>query len=164
MGQTYLVEPDADGEETRTLRPLQAAAVTYRIAFGPPAGQKVLTLRGATPRETAVRPPLCADIDGFSPHAAVRVEANNRKRLEQLCHCITWPALSDERVQLNDAGKVELKLKTPWRDGITHLVLLPLKFMHRRIEWRLLGSQICERYGCKWSTETTTPSNSPPDS
>ena len=39
MGQTYLAEPDADGEEARTLRPLQAAAVTYRIAFGPRAGQ-----------------------------------------------------------------------------------------------------------------------------
>jgi hypothetical protein len=46
MGQTYLAEPDADGEESRTLRPLQAAAITYRIAFGPRAGQKVLTLRG----------------------------------------------------------------------------------------------------------------------
>ena len=34
MGQTYLADPDADGEEARTLRPLQAAAVTYRIANG----------------------------------------------------------------------------------------------------------------------------------
>jgi len=39
MGQTYLAEPDDDGEEACTLRPLQAAAVTYRIAFGPRAGQ-----------------------------------------------------------------------------------------------------------------------------
>jgi hypothetical protein len=34
MGQTYLVEPDDDGEEARTLRSLQAAAVPYRIANG----------------------------------------------------------------------------------------------------------------------------------
>ena len=27
MGQTYLAEPDAEGEEVRTLRPLQAAAL-----------------------------------------------------------------------------------------------------------------------------------------
>ena len=40
MGQTYLAEPDADSEEARTLRPLQAAAATYRIAFGSRAGQK----------------------------------------------------------------------------------------------------------------------------
>jgi hypothetical protein len=84
MGQTYLAEPDAYGEEARTLRPLQAAAITYRIAFGPRAGQKVLTLRGAMPREATLRQPLCADIDGFSLHAAVRVEAHDRRRLEHL--------------------------------------------------------------------------------
>jgi hypothetical protein len=47
MGQTCLAEPDADGDKVRTLRPLQAAAVTYRIAFGPRAGQNVPTLRRA---------------------------------------------------------------------------------------------------------------------
>ena len=71
MGQTYLAEPDADGDEARTLRPLQAAAITYRIAFGPRAGQKVLTLRGAMPREGTARQPLCADIDGFSQPACI---------------------------------------------------------------------------------------------
>jgi len=52
MGQTWLAEPDADGDgdEARTLRPLQAAAITYRIDFGPRAGRKVLTLRGPTSR------------------------------------------------------------------------------------------------------------------
>jgi hypothetical protein len=115
----------------RTLRPLQAAAITYRIAFGPRAGRKVLTLRGATPREAGRGQPLCADIGGFSLHAAVRVEAHDRKRLEQLCRYITRPALSDERVQLNAAGQVELKLKTSWRDGTTHLVMSPLEFMKR---------------------------------
>ena len=34
MGQTWLAEPDADGHEARTLRPLQVAAITYRIANG----------------------------------------------------------------------------------------------------------------------------------
>jgi hypothetical protein len=64
------------------------------------------------PRETTARQALCADIDGFSLHAAVRVEAHDRKRLEQLCR-YTRPALSDERVQINAAGQVELKLETP---------------------------------------------------
>jgi hypothetical protein len=83
------------------------------------------------PRETAARQPLCADIDGFSLHAAVRVEAHDRKRLERLCRYITRPALSDERVQLNAAGQVELRLKTQWRDGTTHLMMSPLEFMQR---------------------------------
>jgi hypothetical protein len=70
-------------------------------------------------------------VSGLTLHAAVRVEAHDRKRLEQLCRYITRPALSDERVQLNAAGQVELKLKTPWRDGTTHRVMSPLEFMQR---------------------------------
>ena len=131
MGQTYLVELDAYCEEARTLRPLLAAPGTCRIAYGPRAGQKLLSLRNAMPREDRVSQPLCADIDGFSLHVAVRVEAHARKRLEQLCFDITRPALSDDRVQLNAAGQMELKLKTTWRDGTTHLAMGPLEFMRR---------------------------------
>jgi hypothetical protein len=130
-GPSWLAEADADGDAARTLRPLQAAAVTYRIAFGSRAGQRVLTLRGAMPREVTARQPLCADVDGFSLHAAVRVEAYERRRLERLCRYIARPALSDERIQVNAAGQVELELKTPWRDGTTHLVMSPLEFMQR---------------------------------
>lgn len=68
-------EPDADGDVAHALRPLQTAAVTYRIAFGPRAGKKMLNLRGAAKRTTA------------------------RARLEQLCCCITRPVVSDKRVQ-----------------------------------------------------------------
>ncbi len=75
------------------------------------------------------RQPLCADIDGCSLRASVRVEAHDRKRLEQVCRYITRPARSHERMQINAAGQVELKLKTPWRDGITHLVMM--EFMQR---------------------------------
>ena len=109
MRQTYLAESDTDGEEARTLRPLQTAAITYRIAFGPRAGQKVLTLRGAMPREDRARQPLCADIDGFSLHAAVRVEAHDRKRLEQLCRYVTRPA-SCWRIRQFDFGTQDVKV------------------------------------------------------
>ena len=131
MGQTYLADPDVDGDEARTLRPLLATAITYRIAFGPRAGQKVLNLRGAMPREATARQPPCGNLDGFSLHAAARVQAHERKRLEQWCRYITRPALSDERVQLNTAGQVQLTLKAPWRDGTTHLVMTPLELMQR---------------------------------
>jgi hypothetical protein len=48
----------------------------------------------------------------------VRVEAHDRKRLEQRCRYITRPALSNQRAQLNAAGQVQLELGTPWRDGL----------------------------------------------
>ena len=35
------------------------------------------------------------------------------------------------QLQCNAAGQVVLKLKTPWRDGTTHLVMGPLEFMLR---------------------------------
>jgi len=64
-------------------------------------------------------------------HAAVRVEAHDSQWLEQLCRYISRPALSDERAQINAAGQVDLKLKTPRRDGNTNLVMSSLVFVHR---------------------------------
>ena len=83
------------------------------------------------PRQTEFKQTLCADINGFSLHAAVRCAAEDRDALEQLCRYITRPALANERVQINAAGQVVLKLKTAWRDGTTHLVMSPLEFMQR---------------------------------
>jgi hypothetical protein len=59
-----------DGEEARTLRPLQAAAVTYRIAFGALAGQKELTLRAA--RVPRPRLHLIRYHGVLAPHAKLR--------------------------------------------------------------------------------------------
>ena len=66
-----MADNDGDSDEARVLRPLQAAACTYRIAFGPRAGQKVPTLQGAMPRDADLKQTLCANIDGFRLHAAV---------------------------------------------------------------------------------------------
>ena len=78
QGQTYMADDDSDSDEARVLRPLQAAACTYRTAFGPRAGQKVLTLQGSMPRDADFKQTLCADIDGLSLHAAVRCGADDR--------------------------------------------------------------------------------------
>ena len=61
----------------------------------------------------------------------MRCGAGQRKTLERLCRYITRPALANDRVQVNASGQVELKLKTPWRDGTTHQVMSPLEFMQR---------------------------------
>jgi hypothetical protein len=42
-----------------------------------------------------LRATLCADISGFSLHAAVRCGADDRQALEQLCRYITRPALAN---------------------------------------------------------------------
>jgi Putative transposase len=132
--QWYVADGVAEDTDTSALRPLQQGSIVYRIAFGPRAGRKVLTLREAMPVDTASdyeRNPLCANEQGFSLHAAVRCHANERLKLERLCRYITRPALANERVKINAKGQVELKLKTPWRDGTTHHVMSPLEFMQR---------------------------------
>ena len=70
-GSTWVADNGSDSVEARVLRPLQAAACTYRIAFGPRAGQKVLTLQSAMPREKDIKQTLSADIDGFSQSACI---------------------------------------------------------------------------------------------
>ena len=70
-------------------------------------------------------------IRAIEQHAAVRCDADEFQRLEQLCRTITRPVLSNERVQINAAGQVVLQLKTAWRDGTTHIVMSPLELMQR---------------------------------
>jgi hypothetical protein len=45
------------------------------------------------PREASIDRDLCADINGFSPHAAVHGGADERRALERPCRYITRPAL-----------------------------------------------------------------------
>ena len=126
----YLANPDAD----LALSPLHAAACTYRIALGPRAGQKVLTwtdplLRLASPEVPHSQG--CVSAQGFSLHADTRCGPHQRQKLERLCRYITRPALGHKRLRRTPAGEVVLQLKTPYRDGTTHLVMTPLEFLQR---------------------------------
>ena len=80
---------------------------------------------------TASAPELRVNAHGFSLHAAVRWRADQRKELEQLCRYITRPAIANERLKRNRAGQVVLQLKSPYKDGTTHIVMEPLEFMER---------------------------------
>ena len=55
-GVTYLADRDADNP----LASLQTASCSYRIALGPRAGQKVLSLRTAPGRDDKANAGLCA--------------------------------------------------------------------------------------------------------
>ena len=126
LPRAVVIDPDD------VMTPLQAAAAHYRIAQGPRAGQKLLSLQLA-PRHPGSREfsALCANAHGFSLHAGVRCAADDRQGLEQLCRYITRPAISHERLSVNRAGQVVLKLKTAWRDGTSHHVMEPMEFMQR---------------------------------
>jgi len=78
QGMTYLVDHDPES----ALAPLQAAACTYRIAFGPRAGQKVLTLPTVPNPVAPSTSQRCVNEQGFSLHAEVWLAINQRHKLE----------------------------------------------------------------------------------
>ena len=120
-GMSYLAEMEMDA----VLAPLQSAACTYRIALGPRAGQKVLTLKTIFTQNTQPQEnkKYYVNAHGFSLHTGVRCALNQCKELEHLCRYITRPAIANERLTLNNAGRGVLMLKTPYRDGTTHIVI-----------------------------------------
>ncbi len=125
------------GEAPDAMRQLIGRSVTYRIAVGPQAGRKALVLRtirplaGEEPRNERV-----AKANGFSLHAGVSCEARERLCRYDVQGCtsvaggrmpgatIARPAVAEKRLTVNAQGKVVYLLKTPYRDGTTHVVLL----------------------------------------
>ena len=91
----------------------------------------MLTLQTLPSQAAASTTERCVNEQGFSLHAEVRLAINQRHKLEHLCRYITRPALANERLALNRAGQVVLTLKTPYRDGTTHIVMSPLEFLQR---------------------------------
>jgi hypothetical protein len=64
-------------------------------------------------------------------HAGVDIAANQREKLERLCRYVSRPPVASERLALTASGQVRYTLKTPYRDGTTHIVLEPLDLMAR---------------------------------
>ena len=68
---------------------------------------------------------------GFSLHAGVDIAPHQRGKLERLCRYVSRPPVASERLALTASGQVRYALKTPYRDGTTHIVLEPLDLMAR---------------------------------
>ena len=102
--------------------------------MGPQQGRKVFTLQ--TLRDVESDNPFSNPVGetaGFSLHAGVSTKANERTKLERLCRYITRPAVSTKRLSLTRNGQVRYELKTPWRNGTTHVIFEPLDFISRLV-------------------------------
>ena len=128
-GNSYL---NLDGLDEDPMQELHSHSVTYRIAVGPQRGRKVFTLQTIPPKPDL--PPgseRVAKLGGFSLHAGVAAKAHQRDKLERLCRYISRPAVSEKRLSLTSTGKVRYELKTPYRNGTTHVIFEPLDFIAR---------------------------------
>ena len=111
---------------------LVGASISYRLAFGPNAGRKALTLQTIPATTTPSRlGELVSKQAGFSLHAGTACKPTQKKKLERLCRYITRPAISEKRLSLASNGNVIYQLKNPYDDGTTHVILSPLEFVGR---------------------------------
>jgi hypothetical protein len=119
------------GAETG-LEGLLGHSITYRIAVGPNEGRKAFTLQTVA---AALGAPAgddrLAKHSGFSLHAGVAAAAHQRDKVERLCRYIARPAIATTRLALTAQGLVRYTLKTPYRDGTTHVMFEPLDFIAR---------------------------------
>ena len=143
--------PSLDLDPDDGFEQLLGAAVHYRIATGPHAGRKALTLRTVASNPPASNPCI-PQLSGFSLHAGTRCRAHERASLERLCRYIARPAVSNERLSVNDRGQVVYRLKHPFHDGTTHVVLDPMEFMrHIRVPHPFRAASGCaNRQSCRF--------------
>ena len=69
------------------------------------------------------------------------ISANDRQGLERILRYMGRPPISEERLSLaspfakatgdRSDGSIIVRLKTPWADGTSHLVMPPLEFLSR---------------------------------
>ncbi len=128
---SYLSQ-DSDGEgEDAVLKDLQGHSIQYRIAVGPHKGRKAFMLQSLPPLTGDRAGESLAKAAGFSLHAGVATEAHQRNKLERVARYITRPPVAIERLSLTSQGHIKYSLKTPYRDGTTHVIFEPLDFIAR---------------------------------
>jgi hypothetical protein len=116
---------------------LSSASIAGRIASGPNAGQRPGVL-GPFNEEASdederfqIDGPCCAKVSGFSVHAGVGIRSTDRKGLERLCRYGMRSPVAADRLALRPDGRLSYRLKTPWRNGTTHVLFEPLQLVER---------------------------------
>ena len=132
-GNLYLTRDAVSTADEDPSNHLLGSSITYRIAVGPQQGRKVMTLQTLADCGDDQFTTRVGNVAGFSLHAGVATKANERAKLERLCRYITRPAVSTKRLSMTRNGRVRYELKTPWRNGTTHVIFEPLDFISRLV-------------------------------
>ena len=129
-------EEDVLFNEHESLAMATRASITGRIAFGPNTGRYVTKIGsgfGYSEEVPLAKGKRCYSINGFSLHAATATKTMQRDRLTNLIEYIARGPLSNERLEIVGEKKVKLKLKTPYSDGTTHLLLRFSEFIEKLV-------------------------------
>ena len=109
-----------------------AAAIQGLIPFGPKTGQRTVLWGEAEeidrPTTPATKKRLCADHDGYSLHAGVRIRACADRR-ERICRYVARGPIAKDRLSLNKQGDVVYRFRHRWRNGKQAVVMDPMTFL-----------------------------------
>jgi len=113
---------------------MMGGSIQNRVSFGPRQGQRPIQVGKVEEGVWSAPTGKCMSYqDGFSLHANVKIGHKNREGLERLARYVARPAYSKERVEQVKEGEILWRLKTPWRDGTTHLKFSEEEFLERLI-------------------------------
>jgi hypothetical protein len=123
-----LLDPLAS--DSPVLAGVTAASVQGMIATGERAGMWVRRVL-SEPAEGIRTGRLCYASRGFSLHAATTVPAGDRAALERLCKYVARPPLAAGRLTKVSDDLLSFRLKTPWSDGTTAILLSPIELIEK---------------------------------
>jgi hypothetical protein len=122
------------GFDENLLNDVSALSIGHKAGFGERAGQG---LRRFGIKKLEVDPegndPYSANVGGFSLNARVWVGGRDREKLEKLIRYMARGPIATERLSESYPNLLIYKMKTPWRDGTTHVSFSYLDFIARLV-------------------------------
>jgi len=121
---------DRLADESPVLAGMTSASVQGLVSTGERAGMRVRRVL-SDPSEAIRTGDLCYASRGFSLHAATRIDAENKEGLERLCRYVARPPMAAGSLTRISEDLLSFKLKTPWSDGTTSILLSPLELIEK---------------------------------
>ena len=129
-----LNDQDQMGFDEDAMKDLAAMSIGHKAAFGDRAGNN---LKRYGIKKIEVDPenndPYSANVDGFSLNARVWIWGKDREKLEKLIRYMARGPVATARLTENFPNTLLYKMKTPWRDGTTHVSFSYLDFIARLV-------------------------------
>jgi Putative transposase/Transposase zinc-binding domain len=121
---------DNFADDEPLLAGMTSASIMGLVSTGDRAGRRVRRVL-SDPIDAVRTGPLCFASSGFSLHAATRIAGGDKAGLERLCKYVSRPPLAHGSLQQLSDEEYAFKLKTPWSDGTTHLILSPMELIEK---------------------------------
>jgi hypothetical protein len=130
--------PEADPlfENQSSLALATQNSIVGRIAFGPNAGNRVTKIGsgfGYMEEIPLAKGKRCYSVNGFSLHTNTSINTLQREKLSGLIEYIARGPLANARLEILADKKVKLRLKTPYTNGTTHIILSFSEFIEKLV-------------------------------